>query len=123
MNGNTGTIADINLASGKTDMLSFSEEIYRKFIGGSGLAAKIFHDRADFNADPLSPEALLMFMNGPLAGVRLSGASRMSAAARSPLTGAFADSSCGGYFPPALRYAGFDGLDHQRESRSCRHYC
>ncbi|NMD06139.1 MAG: aldehyde ferredoxin oxidoreductase family protein, partial [Deltaproteobacteria bacterium] len=74
------------------------------------LAAKIFWDRADFSAGALSPEAILILMNGPLTGIKLSGVSRMNATARSPLTGVLAESSCGGYFPPALRQAGYDGL-------------
>ena len=110
MNGNTGRIAAVDLSSGTVETLDCPEETYRRFIGGSGLAARIFWDRADFSAEPLAPEALLIFMNGPLAGVKLSGASRMCAAARSPLTGGFADTSCGGHFPPALKFAGFDGL-------------
>ena len=87
----------------QVESLNLPEETYRRFIGGSGLGAKMFWDRADFSADPLSPAALFILMNGPLAGIRLSGASRMSATARSPLTGGLADSSCGGYFAPALR--------------------
>jgi len=110
MNGNTGNIADINLSTGTVAMLRLPEETYRRFIGGSGLGAKLFWDRADFSADALSPEALFILMNGPLAGIRLSGASRMSATARSPLTGGLAESSCGGFFAPALRLAGYDGL-------------
>ncbi|HPC86190.1 MAG TPA: aldehyde ferredoxin oxidoreductase family protein [Smithellaceae bacterium] len=110
MKGNTGRIADINLSTGNVSTLQLPEETYRRYIGGSGLAARIFWDRADFSADPLSPEAILILMNGPLTGVKLSGVSRMNATARSPLTGGIAESSCGGYFPPALRLAGFDGL-------------
>ena len=110
MKGNTGRIADIDLTTGTVKILHLSEEIYRRFIGGSGLSAKIFWDRADFAADALSPQALFILMNGPLTGIKLSGASRMNATARSPLTGGIAESSCGGYFPPALRLAGFDGL-------------
>ncbi|HNW27014.1 MAG TPA: aldehyde ferredoxin oxidoreductase family protein [Spirochaetota bacterium] len=110
MHGNTGKIADISLAEGTVTMLNLPEDTYRSFIGGSGLGAKLFWDRADFSADPLSPEALFILMNGPLTGIRLSGASRMSATARSPLTGGLAESSCGGYFAPALRLAGYDGL-------------
>ncbi|HSV95897.1 MAG TPA: aldehyde ferredoxin oxidoreductase family protein [Spirochaetota bacterium] len=110
MYANTGKIAKVDLTARKVEDMRLSEEVYRAFIGGSGLAAKLFMDMADMSADALSPEAPLIFMNGPLAGVRLSGASRMSAAARSPLTGGFADSSCGGYFAPALRYAGYDGM-------------
>ena len=110
MKGNTGRIADINLTTGTVETLRLPEETYRRFIGGSGLAAKVFWDRADFSTDPLSPNALFILMNGPLTGIRLSGASRMNATARSPLTYGLAESSCGGWFPPALRLAGYDGL-------------
>lgn len=110
MNGNTGKIADVNLTTGVVKILELPVETYRRFVGGSGLAAKTFWDRADFSAGALSPEALLILMNGPLTGIKLSGVSRMNATARSPLTGGLAESSCGGYFPPALRQAGYDGL-------------
>ena len=100
----------IDLTENTVESLTLPEDTYRSFMGGSGLGAKIFWDRGDFAADPLSPEALFILMNGPLTGIKLSGASRMNATARSPLTGGLAESSCGGYFPPALRYAGFDGL-------------
>ena len=84
------------------------------------MAAKYFWEHGDFNADPLAPEAMLMIMNGPLAGLKLSGASRCSIAGRSPLTGHWADSSCGGYFAPELRYAGYDGLIFTgRSDRPC----
>lgn len=110
MKGNTGVIAHIDLTSGAVDTLHYPAEIYARFIGGSGMAAKLYLDRADCSLEPLAPESPLIFMNGPLAGARLSGASRICAAARSPLTGTFADSSCGGFFPPALKKQGYDGL-------------
>jgi len=108
--GNTGRIIDIDLTTGAVDIFSPPESYYRKYIGGSGLAAKLFWERGDFSADPLSPEALLIFTLGPFAGLRLSGASRGCAAGCSPLTGHWGDSSCGGYFAPELRYAGYDGI-------------
>ena len=110
MKGNTGVIAHVDLNTSAVHLLSYPQEVYARFIGGSGLAAKLYSDQAAFNLAPLAPEAPLIFMNGPLAGARLSGASRLCAAARSPLTRAFADSSCGGYFSPALKKQGFDGL-------------
>ncbi len=110
MNGNTGKIVNVDLTAGKATVEILPEEYYRKYIGGSGLAAKLFWERGDFKADPLSPEAMLLFMNGPFAGLRLSGASRNSVAGCSPLTGHWGDSSCGGFFAPELRYAGFDGM-------------
>ncbi|MGZ3596208.1 MAG: aldehyde ferredoxin oxidoreductase family protein [Syntrophales bacterium] len=110
MHGNTGKILRVDLSTGETRTSTLPEEYYRKYIGGSGLAAKVFWEEGDFNADPLSPEAMLIFMNGPFAGLKLSGASRNSVAGRSPLTGCWGDSSCGGYFAPELRYAGYDGI-------------
>ena len=110
MNGNTGKIININLSTGLIEIETLPEEWYRLYIGGSGLAARIFWERGNFSLDPLNSEALLIFMNGPFAGLKLSGASRGSVAGCSPLTGHWGDSSCGGYFAPELRYCGFDGL-------------
>ena len=110
MHGNTGKILNVNLIAGEIRVATLPEEYYRAYIGGSGLAAKVFWELGDLNADPLSPEAMLIFMNGPFAGLKLSGASRNSVAGRSPLTGCWGDSSCGGYFAPELRYAGYDGI-------------
>jgi aldehyde:ferredoxin oxidoreductase len=110
MKANTGKVIDVDLSRGAITIDELPEEYYTKYIGGSGLAAKIFWERGNFDADPLSPEAMLIFMNGPFAGLKLSGVSRHSTAGRSPLTGGWGDSSCGGYFAPELRYAGYDGL-------------
>jgi aldehyde:ferredoxin oxidoreductase len=46
----------------------------------------------------------------PLTGLAISGQSRMTACARSPLTGAIGDSQCGGFFPAEMRAAGADAL-------------
>jgi aldehyde:ferredoxin oxidoreductase len=108
--GNTGRFIDVDLTARMVDIFSPPVSYYRKYIGGSGLAARLFWDRGSFSADPLSPEALLILALGPLAGLRLSGASRGCVAGCSPLTGHWGDSSCGGYFAPELRYAGYDGI-------------
>ena len=110
MKANTGKIIRVDLTGGSTAVESLPEEYYTKYIGGSGLAAKYFWEHGNFEADALSPDAMLIFMNGPFAGLKLSGASRNSVVGRSPLTSHWADSSCGGFFAPELRYAGYDGI-------------
>lgn len=110
MYGNTGKIIVVDLSTENISIETLPESYYLSYIGGSGLAAKLFWEKANIKAEPLSPEAMLVFMNGPLAGLKLSGASRSSVGGRSPLTGGWGDSSCGGYFAPELRYAGFDGI-------------
>jgi aldehyde:ferredoxin oxidoreductase len=46
----------------------------------------------------------------PLTGLAISGQSRMTACAKSPLTGAIGDSQCGGFFPAEMRNAGADAF-------------
>ncbi len=108
--GNMGKVLEIDLSSGTTSELEPEEEMYRDYIGGAGLAAKLLYDRGDLEVDPLDPDALLIFAAGPLTGMGWSGSSRLSACARSPLTGIWGQSSCGGNFGPELKRCGYDAV-------------
>lgn len=108
MKGNTGKIINVDLTAGSSQIETLPEEYYKQYIGGSGLAAKIFWERGRFDIDPLAPEAMLIFMNGPFAGLKISGASRNSVAGCSPLTGHWGDSSGGGGI--LLRNSGTRGM-------------
>lgn len=80
----------------------------RRFIGGSGLAAKLFFHRVSWNVDPLSPDNVLFVMTGPVSGTNFPGAARFSVCSKSPLTNIWGESNCGGTFANALRSAGYD---------------
>ena len=45
MHGNTGKILRVDLSAGEIRTSTLPEEYYRKYIGGSGLAAKLFWER------------------------------------------------------------------------------
>jgi len=62
------------------------------------------------HVDPFGPENTLSLMLGVTTGAPISGQSRLTAAAKSPLTGGVGDSQCGGFFPAELKFAGFDGI-------------
>ncbi len=110
MQGNWGKILKVDLGSGEMTDVEVPERIYRDFLGGSGLAAKLFFDARGWEAEPLSPENPLMVMMGPLSGLSLPGASRLEICARSPLTGIWGESSMGGHFTPQLKGTGYDGI-------------
>jgi aldehyde:ferredoxin oxidoreductase len=61
-------------------------------------------------ADPLGPDNILVLALSVVTGAGISGQSRMTAAAKSPLTGTIGDSQGGGFFPAELKFAGFDAL-------------
>jgi len=108
--GYAGKILEVNLTSGKISRTSVDDETLRKFIGGSGLAAKLFLDRVSPQVAPLSPQNTLFIMTGPLQGTNLPGAGRFNISAKSPLTNIWGEGNCGGTFGPELKFAGWDGI-------------
>lgn len=110
MYGYAGKILEVDLSTGRIDKVDIDEQDCRDFLGGSGLAAKIYLDRWPGDVDPLSPENPLIIMTGPWTGTRIPGGNRFAACARSPLTGLWGEASCGGYLGPELKSAGYDGI-------------
>jgi len=110
MGGNWGKILKVNLTDGTFEDIELGEELYRDYLGGSGLAAKWFFDNRGWEADPLSPENPLMIVMGPLSGTNMPGCSRLEFCARSPLTGIWGEASMGGHFAPQLKRTGYDGI-------------
>lgn len=86
------------------------ETFYRKYMGGSALAMYYILKEMQAGADPLGPENLMVLALSVLTGSAISGQSRMTVAAKSPLTGAIGDSQSGGFFPAELKFAGFDAI-------------
>jgi aldehyde:ferredoxin oxidoreductase len=60
--------------------------------------------------DPLSEENVLTVFLSVLTGLPMSGLSRLTVNAKSPLTGAIGDSQAGGFFPARMKNAGIDGM-------------
>lgn len=110
MYGNTGKVLRVDLSEGATETILLSEETYMQYVGGAGLAAKLLLDMNNLAAEPLDPDAPLIFATGPMAATGMYGTSRLSACARSPLTGIWGQSSCGGNFGPELKKCGYDAL-------------
>lgn len=108
MAGFEGRMLNVNLSNGTTTKSKIDRDTLRKFIGGSGLAAKLFFDRVPPDVDALSLDNVLFMMTGPLSGTGLPGGSRFSVCSKSPLTNIWGESNCGGRFAHALRSAGYD---------------
>jgi aldehyde:ferredoxin oxidoreductase len=59
-------------------------------------------------AEPLGPENVLVLSLGVTTGAAISGQSRVTATAKSPLSGAIGDAQAGGFWPAEAKSAGFD---------------
>ncbi len=111
-----GKILNVDLSSGSVESESLPEDMYRRYIGGYGLGARLLFDRIPRGADALGPDNVLGLMPGLLTGTPLFG-SRFQAVAKSPKTGGWGDANCGGDFGPFLKQAGWDGLLFKGESQ------
>jgi aldehyde:ferredoxin oxidoreductase len=103
-------ILKVNLFTGKAEEYKIPEEWERAFLGGASLAARLLYPYLTKELDPFSPEAPLLFINGPLTGTSGPTVGRFAVCGKGPATGLWAESNCGGFWGPELRFAGYDGL-------------
>jgi len=108
--GTSNRVLEIELSTKKVSEFKITEHDRLMYLGGKGLALKFLYDRMPPGIDPLSAENIIAIMVGVFMGTGAQCSGRFAAATKSPLTGIFASSSCGGPFGMALKTAGFDGL-------------
>ncbi|GAB3021705.1 aldehyde ferredoxin oxidoreductase family protein [Natronobiforma cellulositropha] len=102
-------VARIDLGSGAVAYEGIDDEYARKYIGGRGLGVRYVFEQGPA-VDPLGPENLLAFVNGPLSGTQTTMSGRIAVCTKSPLTGTVTDSHHGGWSGARLKWAGFDAL-------------
>lgn len=108
MKGWTGRILHIDLATGKHRIENPDREVYRKFLGGKGLAGHYLRPYCTLDWD--HPDMPVIILTGPLTATIAPTSGRSTIMSRSPLTGAVADSSVGGRLGTEIKRAGLDGL-------------
>lgn len=103
-------ILKINLTTGETSEYIIPTEWERDYLGGASLAARLLYSSLRADLDPVAPEAPLLILNGPLSGTAGPAVGRFVVCGKSPATGLWAESNCGGFWGPELRFCGYDGL-------------
>ena len=103
-------ILTVDLTNGSADEFEIQSDWKEKFLGGASLAARILYDKLTPELDPLSSEAPLLFMTGPLTGTSGPTVGRFVVCGKSPATGLWGESNCGGFWGVELRKNGYDGL-------------
>ena len=108
--GCTGRILEVDLTTGSISYRETREEDIRKYLGGSGLAARILYEEFDHRVDPFSPENPIIFMNGLLTGVNVPTAAKSCFVTKSPLTGIWGEATVGGHWGNQVKRCGLDGI-------------
>ncbi len=107
--GFTGKFLNVNLTTGQISVERPDESLYRRYLGGYGIGARMLWDRVPAGIDPLGPDNMLGMFAGLLTGTPLFG-QRWQVVCKSPLTGGWGDANCGGDFGGMMKLAGWDGL-------------
>jgi aldehyde:ferredoxin oxidoreductase len=111
MHGWMGKILHVDLSSNKIGEIA-TQPYADKYLGGRGLASRLYWEKVTPEVKAFDPENRLIFMTGPLLATGAQGAARMSVSGKSPM--AYPEGYCygslGGYFPAELKRAGWDGI-------------
>ncbi|MEM1986649.1 MAG: aldehyde ferredoxin oxidoreductase family protein [Nitrososphaeria archaeon] len=118
LGGYMGKILRVNLSTGKVWEESEDESFLIKYVGGYGTAGRILYDEVEPWVEAFDPENRLIFTTGPVTGTIAQTAGRFTVVFKSPLSGYFGDTSCGGFWGPELKFAGYDMIVfHGRASK------
>jgi len=108
-------VARVDLSDGEVAYEGVDDEDAKKYIGARGLGVKYVFDQGP-DVDPLGPDNLIAFMNGPLTGTQVTMSGRIAICTKSPIEGQVTDSHHGGWSGARLKWAGFDGLLFEGEA-------
>ena len=101
---------EIDLSRGGIERVETDPRLMELYLGGQGTAAKLLWDRVPPEAEPFSPENLLIFSSGLFNGTPVPAATRTSVNTFSPQTSLMAHSLMGSYFGVEMKHAGYDKI-------------
>src|SRR4051794_38330459 len=108
--GYNGSYVRIDASTGTASRVPLANEVLRQYIGGSGLGARLLLDEGGASAEPLSPEAPLVFAFSPLVGSPLTTSAKFAVVSKSPLTERINDSLASSGFAIAGKGCGCDAM-------------
>jgi aldehyde:ferredoxin oxidoreductase len=108
--GFAGKFLRVDLSHEEITDLTFDEETLRKYIGGTGIGAKILYEEVHPEVDWSNPENRLIFASGPLGGTRVGGSGTFSLVTKGALTNAATSVQANGLFGAYIKFCGYDGV-------------
>ena len=110
MKGFFNKILRIDLTEQTYDYDSLSDEVLRKTLGGKGLGVHFMLNENPPGVDFFSPENRFIMAVGPVTGTKVWSQSRFAVFSKSPATGGFCESYCGGTLAPKIKGCGVDAI-------------
>jgi aldehyde:ferredoxin oxidoreductase len=108
--GYAGKYLWVNLTDGILEDIKYEEEIMRKYLGGTGIGAKVLYDHVPRNIEFDDPENIISVCSGPLGGTIIGGSGTISIVTKGALTGGATSVQANGLFGAYMKFSGYDGV-------------
>ncbi len=108
--GYHGGYLRVDLSTGRSNAIPLSEQVLRRFLGGTGLGVYLMLREAQAEVEPLSPSSALAIVFSPLVGSPLTTSAKFAVVSKSPLTNRYNDSLASSGFAVAGKKAGWDAI-------------
>ena len=102
-----GKTIEIDLTSGDLRVRPLETGLIADYLGGRGLATRLFYDAVDPQCDPLGPDNVVVIAASPLVGTTAPTSARGHMVFKSPLTGVIGTSNSGGGWGHTFKSAGY----------------
>ncbi len=110
IDGFQNRLLHVYLTTGESHTTPLRPDYVDAYVGGRGLAARYLLDYLPKGVGPYSPDNVAILMTGPFTATGVYACQKYEWVTKSPLTGTYLCSNCGGMLGVALREAGFDAL-------------
>ncbi|MBT4526656.1 MAG: aldehyde ferredoxin oxidoreductase family protein [Deltaproteobacteria bacterium] len=110
MKGFFNRLLRIDLTNQSFEYEEIPDEVFKKTLGGKGLGVHYLLNENPVGVDPCGPESRVIIAIGPATGTKLWGQSRFAVFAKSPATGGYGESYCGGSLAPKINACGSDAI-------------
>ena len=110
MKGYAGRFLRVDMTDGELSDVTFDEATLRKYLGGTGIGAKILYEEVPPESEWSDPVNRVSIASGPLGGTSVGGSGTMSLVTKGALTGGSTSVQANGLFGAYMRFSGYDGV-------------
>ncbi|HSJ58013.1 MAG TPA: aldehyde ferredoxin oxidoreductase N-terminal domain-containing protein, partial [Anaerolineae bacterium] len=110
VHGYAGHLLRVDLSDGRLERYPIAPEFAAKWVGGTGLGAKILFDEVPAGVEWDDPQSRVIVASGPLGGTRVAGTGTYSVVFKGPMTNLAGASQASGFLGAFLKLSGVDAV-------------
>jgi len=110
MNGFFNRLLRIDLSQQTFCYEPIADEVLGKTLGGKGFGTHLLMTENPPGVEPLARQNIFIIASGPVTGTKMWSQSRFGVYTKSPLTGGYSESYCGGELAPKIKGCGVDAI-------------